>query len=160
MTDRNEFHTVTPETADAIWFVGTLATIKAAGARTGGAVSIVEFEHPTGFATPEHIHTHEDEGFYVLEGAMKGFCGDTDWLATKGSFVWLPRGIGHGFASVGPDRLRCLAITVPAGFERFVAEAGQPALQRTLPHPSEPDMEHLLAAHARHGLQVVGPPRP
>lgn len=160
MADKNEFHAVTPETADAIWFAGTLATIKAAGARTGGALSIIEFEHPAGFATPEHIHDNEDEGFYVLDGAMKAFFGDVEWIATRGSFVWLPRGVAHGFSAVGPDTLRCLAITAPAGFEKFVAEAGVPAPRRTLPEPSELDIAHLSAVGARHGVRTVGPPRP
>ena len=96
---------------------------------------------------------------YVLEGAMKGFVGDRDWVATAGSFVWLPRNIPHGYAVHGDDTLRCLAITTPAGFDRFVTEAGVPAQTRTLPEPSEPDIEYILAVHARHGLEVVGPPR-
>ncbi len=159
MAEVNEFHVVTADSADAVWFVGCLGTMVAQGAQTGGRLSIVEFTHPTGFATPQHVHNREDEGFYVLDGEMTGFCGDEEFHASRGSFVWLPSGVPHGYSSYGEATLRCLAITVPAGFEQFVSEAGEPAAQRVLPPPSEPDMPRLLAVHARYGLDVVGPPR-
>jgi quercetin dioxygenase-like cupin family protein len=143
--------------AEAIWFLGTLATLKASGAGTGGALSVVEFTHPAGFATPLHVHHAEDEAFYVLAGALRGVCGEQPWRATAGSFVWLPRGIPHGYTVEGEEPLRTLAITVPAGFDRFVAEVGEPATQRVIPPPAAPDVEKLLAAAAAHGQEILGP---
>ena len=121
---------------------------------------MVEFTHPPGFATPRHVHHAEDEAFYVLEGAMRGFCGDRRWHATPGSFVWLPRGIPHGYAVDGDQPLRSLAITLPAGFERFVVEVGEPTRERVLPPPAAPDVEKLLAAAAKYGQDILGPPEP
>ena len=118
----------------------------------------MEFTHPPGFSVPPHIHHTTDEGFYILEGAMRGSCGDQTWQATSGSFVWLPRGIPHSYAVDGDETLRSLAITLPAGFERFVAEAGEPARERTLPPPGEPDIEKLNAAAAKVGIEHLGPP--
>lgn len=158
MSATSEHYVLAEDEAEAIWFLGTLATVKAAGARTGGALSVVEFTHPPGFATPRHVHHAEDEAFYILQGAMRGFSGDQTWRATPGSFVWLPRGIPHGFAVDGDETLRSLAITLPAGFERFVAEVGEPAPERTLPPPAAPDVEKLLAAAAKHGQEILGPP--
>ena len=89
---------------------------------------------------------------------MRGPCGGQTWHATAGSFVWLPRGIPHSYAAVGDETLRSLAITLPAGFERFVAEAGEPARERTLPPPGEPDIEKLNAAAAKVGIEHLGPP--
>ena len=148
---------VTSDSADAIWFTGCLALIKASTESTGGVLGLVEFVHPPDFATPPHIHHAEDEAFYVLEGAMNGFCGDEKWRATTGDFVWLPRGIPHGY-SVDSEVLRTLAITVPTGFERFVREAGEPAGKRTLPPPGEVDVPKLLAAGAEYGQEFVAPP--
>ena len=148
---------VTAESAEAIWFSGCLALVKASTESTAGALGLVEFTHPPDFATPPHIHHAEDEAFYVLEGAMKGFCGDREWRAAAGDFVWLPRGIPHGY-SIDGDVLRTLAITVPAGFERFVREAGAPAGERALPPPGELDVPKLLAAGHKYGQEFVGPP--
>ena len=58
----NVHHTVTDGEADTYRFLGTLAKVKAAAERTGGALSVVEFEHPVGFATPPHVHGTSDEG--------------------------------------------------------------------------------------------------
>ena len=74
--------------AEAIWFLGTLALIRGSDDRTGGVMSTVEFIHPTGFATALHVHHTADEAFYVLEGKLRGVCGDTEWAAETGGFVW------------------------------------------------------------------------
>jgi len=158
MSAASEHYVLADDEAEAIWFLGTLATVKASADRTGGALSVVEFAHPPGFATPPHVHHATDEGFYVLEGAMRGSCGDRTWRAGPGSFVWLPRGVPHSYAVEGEETLRSLAITLPAGFERFVAEAGEPARERALPPPGEPDIEKLDAAAAKVGIEHLGPP--
>jgi quercetin dioxygenase-like cupin family protein len=155
-TSRSVEHSVeTSASAEAVWFVGCLALIKASTESTGGALAMVEFTHPPDFATPPHIHHEEDEAFYILEGAMRGFCGDDEWRATTGDFVWLPRGIPHGYATDGGGTLRTLAITVPTGFERFVREAGEPARERTLPPSSDLDVAKLMAAAAKYGQEFV-----
>ena len=158
MAHASEHYALAADEAEAIWFLGCLATIKADGARTGGALGLVEFTHPPGFAAPRHVHHAENEAFYVLAGTMRGYCGDHTWRATPGSFVWLPRGIPHGYAVEGDETLRTLAITVPAGFDRFVAEAGEPARERIVPPPGAPDIEKLNAAAATAGIEHLGPP--
>jgi quercetin dioxygenase-like cupin family protein len=141
------------------WFLGTLATIKAATAGTGGALSVVEFLHPSGFATPGHIHHRADEAFYVLSGSIHGFCGEQAWQAGTGAFVWLPMGIPHGYSVNDGEPVRTLAITVPGGFDTFVAEVGQPASRHDLPPTlAMPDIARLLAAAAKDGQEILGPP--
>jgi hypothetical protein len=48
----------------------------------------------------------------------------------------------------------------PAGFERFAAEAGEPAQALTLPPPpaGPPDFAALAQAAARHGITILAPP--
>jgi hypothetical protein len=118
----------------------------------------VEFLHPPGFATVLHVYHTADEAFYVLAGAMQGVCGEQEWRGTTGSFVWLPRGIPHGYAVDGEETLRTLAIALPAGFDRFVVEGGEPARERTLPPPGAPDLAKLEAAGAKYGIETLGPP--
>jgi quercetin dioxygenase-like cupin family protein len=152
-------HYVLPDDdASAVWFLGTLAMIRADAARTGDALAVVEFTHPAGFATPRHVHHTADEAFYVLEGSMRGFCGDQEWRASRGAFVWLPRGIPHGYAVEGDEPLRTLAFAIPAGFDEFVIETGEPASTRTLPPPGAPNLERMAAAAAKAGIETLGPP--
>jgi len=154
----SEHYVLAADEAEATWFLGCLVTIKGVSARTGGALGLVEILHPRGFATPRHVHHGEDEAFYVIEGTMRGFCGDQQWHATAGAFIWLPRDIPHGYTVVGDEPLRTLALLLPGGEERFFAEAGEPAQERTLPPPGAPDIEKLLAAGDRYNVETLGPP--
>ena len=158
MASVSDHYALATDDAEAIWFIGTLALVKGVGRQTGGALATVEFLHPPGFATPLHVHHAADEAFYVLTGQMRGMCGDEEWQAAAGAFVWLPRGVPHGYVVDGEEPLRTLAIAIPAGFDRFVIEAGEPARERTLPPPAAPDIEKLVAVGLKYGIENVGPP--
>ncbi len=157
MTAKSQPYTLAADEGEAIWFIGTLATIKASGKLTGDVMSLVEFVHPPDFATPLHVHHTEDEAFFILEGTIQGVIGDESLIAGPGSFVWLPRDVPHGYKVVGDEQVRTLAMTIPSGFDRFVAEAGEPAPARTLPPPTEPDIERLVGAATRNGQEILGP---
>jgi quercetin dioxygenase-like cupin family protein len=144
---------------DDHWFLGTLATVKASTAGTLGVLAAVEFLHPTGYATPRHIHHVADEAFYVLSGFLHGFCGERSWEAGAGAFVWLPKGVPHGYSVDDGDPVRTLAITVPGGFDTFVAEVGEPARRHDLPQALVmPDLAVLLSAAANNDMEILGPP--
>lgn len=143
---------------EALWFLGNLATIKTAGAHTRGALTVVEFLNPPGFAPPVHRHLAEDEAFYVLDGHVQFRCGDMSFDAGPGDFVLLPVNRPHTFL-VGPDQpLRALQITTPAGFEDFAAEVGRPAAELRLPDPGSIDPVALGHAASRHAVELLGPP--
>ena len=76
MSATSEHYVIAENEAEAIWFLGTLATVKAAATQTGGALSVVDFTHPPRFAVPPDIHHTTGEGFYGLEGGMRGSCAD------------------------------------------------------------------------------------
>ena len=55
---------------------------------------------------------------------------------------------------------RFLTLHVPAGFEQFATEVGQPAQAITLPPPpaGPPDFAVLARAAARHQITILAPP--
>lgn len=138
---------------ETIRFLETLMTVKAGGQETGNAFTLIDWTAPVGFAPPQHTHHVEDEAFFILEGSMIVTCGDKSWEARAGSFVFLPRGIRHGFTVTGDKPLRGLQLTVPSGFENFIAEAGAPA---DAPQGA-PDIPKLLAAATRHHMEIHPP---
>jgi len=147
-----------PAEGQALWFLGNLVTVKAAGPQTGGRITVVEFLNPAGFAPPLHRHLREDEMFYVLSGTARIQCDGQAFDAGPGDFVLLPLGLPHTFL-VGPDEpLRCLQITTPSGFEDFVAQVGEPAAERRLPEPRPIDPAALGHAMDRHHYELLGPP--
>jgi mannose-6-phosphate isomerase-like protein (cupin superfamily) len=70
-----------------------------------------------GGPTP-HVHHHEDESFYVLDGRVTVRCGGNIFEAGSQSFVFLPRRVPHAFISVGGP-VTLLLIAVPGGIEEY-----------------------------------------
>jgi mannose-6-phosphate isomerase-like protein (cupin superfamily) len=157
MNSDGQGYVLGPGAGDTRWFLDTRMTVKAGGAQTGGALTVIEWSAPVGFGPPRHLHHTEDEIFFVLEGEMVVECGDQRWTAGPGDFAFLPHGVPHVFVvSRGP--VRGLQLTTPAGFETFVAEVGRLPEGPGLPEPSIPDVPGLVEAGRRHGNDIVGPP--
>jgi quercetin dioxygenase-like cupin family protein len=90
---------------------------------TGQGFSLVEHPiAPRTLAAPMHVHEHEDEYSYVLEGEVGVQIGDEVHYALPGDLVIKPRGIPHAFWNRSDEPARLLEIISPAGFERYFAE--------------------------------------
>jgi quercetin dioxygenase-like cupin family protein len=151
VTHSTVFWSTSEAAMDDHWFLGTLATVKASAARAGGALSVVEFFHPPGSATPQHVHHGADEAFYVLSGSIQGYYGDQTWEAGEGSFVWLPRDVPHGYSVDDGVPVRTLAITLPGRLRRVRDRARRTSRSTRAPaHPRD----------ARHGEDARGPRTP
>jgi quercetin dioxygenase-like cupin family protein len=96
------------------------ADVKASRTSTGGTMTLIE-SHTRGGA-PWHVHSWDDECFYVLDGVITVNCGEEVFEAGPRSFVFLPRGIPHAWDVVGGETATLLIITVPAGLEEFLDE--------------------------------------
>jgi quercetin dioxygenase-like cupin family protein len=144
---------------EALWFLGTLATVKASSETTDGRVAVIEQLALQGAGSPLHVHRREDEWFYVIEGALTFWVGGEVVDATAGSFVYGPRDIPHTFVVSSPQA-RFLLVAEPAGFERFLRSFSEPARTREIPPPTAPppDLAPLVAAAAEHGVEILGPP--
>ena len=111
-----------PNAGKSIWLGGLGVDFKIGGDATGGAFAIVEHPIEPGRLVPPHVHVHEDEFSYVLEGEVGARIGDQEVQATPGCYIFKPRGIPHTFWNAGPQPARLIEIISPAGFERFFAE--------------------------------------
>jgi mannose-6-phosphate isomerase-like protein (cupin superfamily) len=97
--------------------------VKASAATTGGALTVFEENEPVD--TPLHVHEHEDELFYVLEGEHVIQVGEREHRVGPGELVFAPRGIPHAQRRVVPSRGRTLVLTAPGGLEGFFRELAQ-----------------------------------
>lgn len=87
--------------------------VKASADSTGGAFTIFEENEPGN--TRLHVHEHEDEVFYVLEGEHVFQVGDQEFRAGPGGLVFAPRGVPHAQRRVLPRTGRILVLASPAG---------------------------------------------
>lgn len=142
---------------EALWFSGGLLTYKITGAQTHGLLALAEVRAPLGTGSPKHRHQHEDEAWYVFDGELEFWLGDTNHWAGPGTFVFGPRGIEHRFQVVSREALFLILVT-PAGFEDFTRICGDPATASMMPPLDLPPKGQQLlieAAHA-HGLEILG----
>ena len=114
---------------EALWFLGSLVTIKASGEDTGGRMAVIEHLSPRSSGSPLHVHRNEDESFYVLEGEL------TMWV--DGQTIAAPGGFDDFVRTIG-EPAQQLVIPPPA--------------------TEPPDIAALSAIAARHGIEILGPP--
>ena len=139
---------------EAIWYAGSLLTVKANAESTGGAFDLVDELLPAGWAPPPHIHHREDESFYVIEGEITFFCGDQTFQAKPGAFVFLPRGVIHSFRVEGTTPAHMMMMCSPAGFVGFFRELGEPADERVLPPQRPLDIAKLRSVSLKYGAEI------
>ncbi len=117
-------------------------TVKAGEIRVGSGAAFLEYTTKQGEEPPNHTHATEDEMFYVLEGALTFQCGDKIFDLEQGGFIFLPRGIEHGYSIRSDGQVRLIAVTAPVregssdGWGGFVSdmELGQGELIAKPPH--------------------------
>jgi quercetin dioxygenase-like cupin family protein len=148
-----------PGEGEALWFLGILATVKSSTETTAGAVAVIEHHAPRGAGSPLHVHSREDEWFYVLEGELTFWVDGETSVAPAGSFVFGPKGIPHTFI-VSSEQARFLLVAEPAGFEGFMRAGSRPAERLELPPPATepPDIAAMSALAAEYGIEILGPP--
>ncbi|HLL80438.1 MAG TPA: cupin domain-containing protein, partial [Ktedonobacteraceae bacterium] len=93
---------VKPDEGRSVWLGGMGVVFKISGADTGGAFAVVEHPIEPGRLVLPHVHLHEDEYSYVLEGTIGARVGDRELIAGQGSYVVKPRGLMHTFWNPGP----------------------------------------------------------
>ena len=145
----------TKTTGDAFWWQGSLMTIKARAADTGGALGLVEGVFYEGFGPPLHVHHREDEGMLVLDGEIRFRQGTEEFVTGPGTLVWVPREVPHAFTVRSP-RARALVIVTPGGLEQMFVDGGGPVSEMAEPPPQAYDPEAARALAAKFGFDVVG----
>jgi quercetin dioxygenase-like cupin family protein len=101
---------------------GVGVQFKIPGELTGGSIAVVEHPVEPGVIVEPHVHLHEDELSFVVEGVIWARVGDEEVEVVAGGYLWKPRGVLHTFWNPGPEPARLVELISPAGFERFFAE--------------------------------------
>ena len=128
-----------------IYQFGIDFTVKASEVAPHSGAAVVEYVTKKGEEPPDHTHRTENEMFSVVEGSVTFRCGGENFDLEKGGFIFLPRGIKHGYTIRSDGPVRLIAITSPVrdettpGWGGFIAdmENGQGELIAKPPHQAK-----------------------
>jgi quercetin dioxygenase-like cupin family protein len=112
-----------PGEGKVVGVLGGRMTFKVLDDHTGGAYAIVEQQIPAGQGPLLHVHRHETEIFYILEGQFEVTIGGQKMAVSVGVMVVAPRDIPHPFRNVGPHEGRFLLTFIPGRFANYFIEA-------------------------------------
>jgi mannose-6-phosphate isomerase-like protein (cupin superfamily) len=142
------------------WENGNLTTNLAETKDTNGAFFLVEAMLAPGTEPPPHVHTREDELFYVLEGEFDVYIGKEAFKVETGECVFLPRLKPHAFVIRSPQ-LRVLALFTPAGLEEAFRGMSTPAERLELPTEavtySTGDLKQTAQRLSEYGARFLTP---
>ncbi|MEM6803388.1 MAG: cupin domain-containing protein [Bacteroidota bacterium] len=142
------------ESAETMVFPDTI-TLKVllSASQTQGSHAVFEDIAEAGVGPGRHIHHHQDETFFFLEGNFEVEVGGKLYKMNAGDVAFVPRGTVHAFKNVGKERGRLRYIFSPAlsieeMFREFLA-----SLDR-----GEFSPEKMAEIALKHGQEFVGPP--
>lgn len=125
------------------------------GADTGGAYCLLEVSLAPGMGVPRHMHTREDETYYVLAGELEVIVGDEVFILNTGDTLIAPRDIPHQLRNSGDTENHYLLVFSPAGFEEFLKATAVPAPDNAVA-PTEPPavaVRNVLELAAEYGIR-------
>jgi mannose-6-phosphate isomerase-like protein (cupin superfamily) len=148
-----------PAEGRTIAVVGDVYRFLATGDDTNGKYALWEAIVTPGGGPPPHVHSREEEGFYVLEGEITIVVGDKRLVAGTGMFANMPVGSVHSFKNETNRPARMLISVAPAGLEKMFFEFGQPVASGATkaPPPTKEEIEKLVAVAARYGIEIKLP---
>jgi quercetin dioxygenase-like cupin family protein len=157
-TNQNQVKHVPAGTGPAYCGPGDRIAFLIAGADTGGAFFMAEACVVPGGGLPPHVHSREDESFYLQQGTLALQVGAKALNVSAGDFIDIPRGTVHSFKNVGEETAKLLMVATPAGRENFFAEALFSAADiADIPQISEPLVGRVMKAAPKYGLELLLP---
>ena len=135
---------------------GAVIKFLATSEDTNGLYAMFEAKGVPGMEPPPHMHTREDETYYLLEGEFLFRVGDEEFTAKKGDFVFLPRNVKHEF-KVLSDHFHCQVGMFPAALDGYFMEISKPQDSLEIPPldtspPSPEVMEQMAKLNEKYGI--------
>ena len=145
-----------PKEGRTIAVVGDVYRFLATGNETAGKYAMWEAIVPPGGGPPPHVHSREEESFYILEGEVTLTIGDERVVATARTFVNMPVGIPHSFRNESALPAKMLISIAPAGLEKMFFEFGLLLADgsTTAVPPTKEEIEKLLEIAPRYGIEI------
>jgi quercetin dioxygenase-like cupin family protein len=148
-----------PAQGRTVAVVGDVYRFLATGEDTDGKYALWEAIVPPGGGPPPHVHSREEEGFYLLEGEIAFTINGERVVAMAGMFANMPVGTPHSFKNESSRPAKMLISVAPAGLERMFFEVGVPLPEgsTTALPPTKEEIEKLLEVAPSYGIEIKLP---
>ena len=124
--------------------------IKVSQKDTNGDLTVFEYRGNESGGPPLHVHSHQDEIFFIVQGEYLFQVGNDKHTLKAGDTIFLPRTVPHTFAQL-TDNGKMFFLFQPSGkMEDFFRTIGN------LTSPLTPKQGAKIFAD--HDMKVVGPP--
>jgi quercetin dioxygenase-like cupin family protein len=133
--------------------VGEETLVKVSAEDSEETLAFFHLVAPPMSGPPRHVHTREDELFYVLEGELVFELDGERHTVRAGDTVYLRRGVVHTYQNFTTSDAQLLIATVPGTFCRLFVE-----LSAITPRGALPDFDQMDAMATRYGITTLGPP--
>jgi quercetin dioxygenase-like cupin family protein len=149
----------TPPQGRTIAVVGDVYRFLATGQETNGKYALFEALVGPGGGPPPHVHSREEEGFYVLEGEITFTVNGERVVAKAGTFANMPVGTPHSFKNESDRPAKMLISVAPAGLKAMFFEVVAPLAEgaTTASPPTKDEIEKLLAIAPSYGIEILVP---
>lgn len=148
-----------PSEGRTVAVVGDVYRFLATGEETDGKYALFEAIVPPGGGPPPHVHSREEEGFFILEGEITFTIDGKRLVATAGIFANMPVGTPHSFRNESSRPAKMLISVAPAGLEKMFFEVGVTLAEgaTTALPPTKEEIEKLLAVAPSYGIDISLP---
>lgn len=138
---------------------GSVYRYLAVGDETNGQYALFDNVLHPGDGAPLHLHSREEEAFYILEGEIVFYTQTQRISASKGTFINMPIGVARGFRNETGQDARMLIIESPAGLENMFLEDGEIMMGST---DIAPTLEQISCPKiaAQYGIENLAQPLP
>ena len=148
--------TVEPTAGDCVAVVGDVYRFLATAETSAGAFAIWEARVFPGGGPPPHVHSREEEGFFLLAGELQFTFDGQPAVVTAGSFANMPVGVEHAFRNNTDTTAMMLIVVAPGGMEQMFARTGTvlPAVREEPLPPSEEEKQRLVRIAPEYGIEI------
>ena len=133
--------------------VGEETLIKVGPDDCEGRYALFHLVAPPMTGPPLHVHSREDECFYVLDGELVFEVDGACHTIGAGGCIAVMRGMVHRYQNFTDRTASLLIVTAPGDFAGFFVD-----LSALTPPGGMPTMEQLQSLDAKYGLTTLGPP--
>lgn len=148
-----------PQQGRTVAVVGDVYRFLATGDDTNGKYAMFEAIVPPGGGPPPHVHSREEESFYVLEGEITFTINGERLIASAGMFANMPVGTPHSFKNESSKPAKMVISVAPAGLEKMFFEVGVELTEgsTTALPPTKEEIEKLLKIAPGYGVEIMVP---